>query len=485
MKRMKPTSAPQHTNINHEVGWWSILLMKVDEYRTLLLKSGVIIGLLVITTGVAVLTATRDPLFGVVLTALPFGAAFVLFLEKRMQFAPLAILFAAAFIPFSLPTGTGSRLVMSLVLAAIFFVLWALRMLLIERRIHIEPTYANLPVFGFIITTLFSIVWSAVFRDPLVYLWRTFYFVQVASAMVMVISPALLIFSANFLREEKHMRWMVWLMIALGVFGLLERFTPLPIPANTGGLASMWVLGLGLSWALFDQRLNKMIRVFFIVIAAIWFYHGFVMNISWVAGWLPGLVAGGVIMFVRSKWLFIIAVAAMALYIALNVSILERWIGSEQEISGNTRLIAWGFNWKFTSQHWLFGMGPAGYAAYYMTYNPTEGMATHSNYIDILAQTGVVGMTFYLAIFGVLVWRGLVVLKRVQGRRDFLEGLIVALLGGAAGCLVIMGFGDWLLPFAYTQTIMGFSYTVYSWLFLGMILSMDLLTRKMKEQGSL
>jgi hypothetical protein len=41
-----------------------------------------------------------------------------------------------------------------------------------------------------------------------------------------------------------------------------------------------------------------------------------------------------------------------------------------------------------------------------------------------------------------------------------------------------MGFGDWLLPFAYTQTISGYSYTVYSWLFMGTILALDAITAK-------
>jgi hypothetical protein len=64
----------------------------------------------------------------------------------------------------------------------------------------------------------------------------------------------------------------------------------------------------------------------------------------------------------------------------------------------------------------------------------------------------------------------------VKGRRDFSEALVAAALGGTFGCIVIMAFGDWLLPFAYTQTIAGFNYSVYNWLFMGTILSMDYIT---------
>jgi hypothetical protein len=34
-----------------------------------------------------------------------------------------------------------------------------------------------------------------------------------------------------------------------------------------------------------------------------------------------------------------------------------------------------------------------------------------------------------------------------------------------------MFLGDWILPFAYTQTIGGYKYTVYSWIFLGTLIS--------------
>ena len=271
---------------------------------------------------------------------------------------------------------------------------------------------------------------------------------------------------------------MVWLMIALGSIGIIGRFLSVTLPANTEGLASMWVISLAVSLALFDRGMKNIFRGLLLLLAFLWLYRGFVLNIAWVAGWLPGMVAGAVILFLRSKKLLLLAAAVLAIYIALNVNVVEQWLGDEREISGDTRLQAWQSNWKFTSQHLLFGMGPAGYAAYYMTYNPFEGMATHSNYIDILAQTGIVGMAFYLSIFGVLAWRGWVVYQRVKKWSDFLEGLIVALLGGLAGCVVIMGFGDWLVPFAYTQTIMGFSYSVYSWLFLGLILSLDLITAR-------
>lgn len=483
---MRPYNPMRKERLIDEIGLWSMLILKLDAHRSLLRKIGLILSLAVLAVGVAFLTTKEGVLYGVVLSAMPFGVAFVLAMQRRLHLAPLLILFSAAFIPFSLPTGTGSRLVASLALAALFIFLWLLRMLIVEKRFKIERSPINAPVIAFIVVVIISIIWGAVFRDPVVYVWQTYYFVQVASALVMIVSPALLIFIPNVLQEMKYIRWLVYIMIALGAVGIFARLFSLPLPANTEGLASMWIIGLAVSMSLYNNKWSLPVRGLLILLALLWVYYGFVRNISWVAGWLPGMVAGAVILFFRSKRLLLIAATVLVLYVTINSSLIDTWLGDEREISGETRLMAWRINWKFTSQHLLFGMGPAGYAAYYMTYYPSGGMATHSNYIDILAQVGVVGTAFYLAIFFVLGWRGYVVYQRVKGRRDFLEALIVALLGGVAGCVVIMGFGDWLLPFAYTQTIMGFSYTVYSWLFMGLILSLDIMTaRWIKQSGSL
>jgi len=96
-------------------------------------------------------------------------------------------------------------------------------------------------------------------------------------------------------------------------------------------------------------------------------------------------------------------------------------------------------------------------------------MATHSNYIDILSQTGILGMLFLLSIFGVLLVRGYKLSVQIKGSGNFTEAAINASFAGTIACLVIMAFGDWLFPFAYTQTIEGYSYAVYNWIFMGLI----------------
>jgi O-antigen ligase len=159
--------------------------------------------------------------------------------------------------------------------------------------------------------------------------------------------------------------------------------------------------------------------------------------------------------------------------VAIGWDYLSEVINLENRISGTTRLTAWGMNWRITKDHLLFGTGPAGYAIYYMTYFPNQAMATHNNYLDMLAQTGIVGFSFLMWFFIRLIWMGWKVLQRLKGKGDFVEAISAACLAGSLGGLMMMFFGDWLFPFAYTQTIAGFDYSVYNWIFMGVILSLD------------
>jgi hypothetical protein len=194
-------------------------------------------------------------------------------------------------------------------------------------------------------------------------------------------------------------------------------------------------------------------------------YWGFSLRLSWLSGWVPAFAAAVVIAFLRSKWFFVILLAVIV--IGAGGYYWRTQFQTESRVSGVTRLAAYEVNWRVTSKHLLFGTGPAGYASYYMSYFPLEGMASHSNYIDIIAQTGIVGSVFILWFFGVQARGGYRIWCKLRGRGDFAESLSVAVLAGTAGCVIAMALGDWLLPFVYTQGIIGFDAAMLNWFFMG------------------
>jgi len=273
----------------------------------LLVKISVILGLMVFTVAASLVITRFNIQYGLLLAAVPFVIILVLWVQEKLYLVPCIILFSAAFVPFGFSTGTGSKLVISLVLSVGLLVLWLLRRMLVDRSFDFVKSPLYIPVIGFSITTLVSLVWSIIFRDPLVYIPSTFIFVQLASATIMIVSPALLLALANLVREVKYLKWMVWIMLSLGGLGILRNFSSIALPANTSGLASMWIVGLSLALALFDEKLPKRARIFCITLAGAWVFWDFVINISWIAGWLPGFVTGFIILFLRSKRMLLLA----------------------------------------------------------------------------------------------------------------------------------------------------------------------------------
>jgi O-antigen ligase len=466
-------------SLKTKVDFHTRLSQLAGKYWLVWLRWGFVLVVPIIAAGLGLVAVKRSPKYALVAAALPFALTGIEIILRNFQYSPIVILITACFIPLSLPTGTLSRLVFSLVLTIGFSTLWVLRMLIVEKRFRLYPSPINVPLLGFIVVTLISLIWSNLFRDPMVVIWHSFPLVQIASTIVMIMLPMAFLLTANTISKAQTLTILVSVMLLAGFLGLFRQYGHIRLPVDVNGLYSMWVISLATGLALFNKRLSHWQRGLLLALAGVWVYWGFGLHISWLAGWLPCVMVVGIITYMRSKRWGIILVIAMLLYVYINSNYFFGSVfQSEKQESGVTRLAAWELNWRITSQHLLFGTGPGGYAAYYMSYFPTEAMATHSNYLDIIAQTGMTGFVLCIWFFLSLAWYGYQVISRLKGRGDFYEGLANASFAGTIGCIVMMGFGDWLFPFAYTQTIAGFDYAVYNWIFIGVILVVDRLTKE-------
>jgi O-antigen ligase len=301
-----------------------------------------------------------------------------------------------------------------------------------------------------------------------------------ASALVMVLLPFSALLVGNLVKDEKTLRWMVGLILLIVGVDLVIRFTGQNFPIDANGITHMWAITFAVSMAAFLKGLNRLQRGLLLALVIASVVWGFVLHLSWYSGWVPGFICIGVIAVIKSKKLFIALVLGLVLVVFLNRGYFLDNLAFKQTNDAVTRWAAWQINWQVTSQHLLFGTGPGGYAAYYMTYFPSTGMATHNNYIDIIAETGITGLMLYFWLFISLLILGYRIIRRVRGRGDFIESMSIGVFSGTIGCIVIMAFGDWMIPFAYTQTIAGYNYEVYSWLFLGTLIVLDRLTKNLK-----
>lgn len=411
----------------------------------------------------------KPELIPLVIIAMP-----VVFLAlNSLEFGVLAIVLAAATVRFSIPTGTHSEIVASLALTALFVTIWLSRMLVVEKRIRLQPSPINLPLLGFVVTCVISFVWSNVFRDILVVTWDSWPFVQIGGLAVMILLPGALLLTANCITNSKWLKWLTGVFIVVGAASFLGSRARLPVHfLQVRPLFPTWLMSLSYAQALFNRRLSWPMRILLLLLAAGWFYEVFVNQMHWLSGWMPAVVSLAVISALKSKYFLVLLMIAIVAFGVMKADIVMARFEEEQSVSGETRLDAWLHNWRVTGQHWLFGVGPAGYAAYYMSYFPLEAMATHSTYIDILSQTGIVGLAFFLWLFAALIVSGWKLVKRLKGAANFEEAFSVAVLGGCMAAIVAMALGDWIVPFVYTQTIAGFDYAVYTWIMLGGMMSL-------------
>lgn len=402
--------------------------------------------------------------------------AVVAFSLYRLEWGILILILSTIVLRFSLSTGTSTPLVGSLLLTALLTGLWLIRMLLEDRRLHWLPSPVNQPLVGFVAVCVLSYVWSDLWRDPLVYLWGNFALVRVGALAAMVLSPAALLLVANRFRDERLLKVFVGIFVATGAVGIVAAWVGVNLPLiNLRGLFSMWLISLALSQALFNRQLKGAYRGALGLLGGAWLLYrfAFVGNIAWMSGWLPALIALIVIAFLRSRWLPLVLIVVGLLFTATRWNYLNNAIVVQSQQEGDFgRLDAWQVNWRVTRDHLFLGTGPAGYAAYYMSLFPQDAMATHNNYVDIVAQTGLVGMGFFLWFLVAMGVTGRRAWRRVP-RDGFLQALAAGCIGGYAGTLVAMSLGDWFIPFAYTQTVAGFDYTVWGWLFMGVLVGLS------------
>jgi hypothetical protein len=464
---------------------WSRAFMLLSKKRVVLLRRGVplLVMLLAFLMGWYVPkldSSGRTPFLLLAPLGIPVALITLHYIITRFEWSANIILFMAIFVPIKLPTGTASTIVDSLLFAFIFTGNWIAKMVLVDKRNTLLPSPVNTPFYGFAIITFVSLFWSIAFRDPLVSFKGNFPVVQGGSAIVNIMLPVTLFLVSNHINSMKQLHLMVIMMMIGGALGWVTRFgglkPPQPLGINDGGLFTMWVAILGVSMMIFNKKLAWKWRITGLTIGLMLQFYRFLFNLAWLAGWFPGFLALGVILFRRSKLLVVVVAIGVMAFVVINADMLNAAMAEESEKSGETRAFAWQTNWRVTSKHLLLGSGQAAYINYYLTYFSNEGFqvqATHNTILDILAQNGFFGLFFVLWYFIALSLHNYKVCLRFEGRDDFSEALANACLAGTVSSGITMAFGDWMFPFAYTQTIAGYDYIVYSWLFMGTGLALD------------
>ena len=409
----------------------------------------------------------------------------------RPELGLIGLLVAALVIPISIGTGTQSQLNLAFIGVPILGGLWLLEMVR-NRSIQMAPSSTTLPLVGFVATATISFIVG--------YLpWNVF--AQLAPIRAQLGAWGIIAFSAgafwlaaNRIRSTLWLKRLVWIFLILGSIYIVNRLFDNPggIVARyfgfgaVGSLFWIWLVVLAAGQALFNHDLKARWRVALGLLVLLTFRIALSReSLAWSSGWVPPLI--GLCLLVWLRWprgALLLGVAG-ALLLLLNVPTLQRFLVNPNQYSILTRSAAFSIVLEIVKANPLLGVGPANYY-YYTPLYPILGyylrFNSHNNYVDILAQTGLVG-TFFFAWFALATGRAGWRLRR-QFQDGFARGYIASCLGGLAACLVASAMGDWLLPFVYNLGINGFRASILGWLFLGGLVALEQIHKAQPEAAA-
>jgi O-antigen ligase len=411
--------------------------------------------------------------------ALYIGIIGAIILLRFTQMSLVLLVVTSMIVPFRISTGSESSINAFMLLLIVLLGLWVLEMLVRDRAIRLLPSRAVVVGILFAGSAILSfgfgqLPWFLTNAAPIT--------AQVGQLALFLLSVGAFLLIAHKV-ELPGLKGMVWAFLILGGIFLVGRVVPMlnsrVIPlfqrAVWDSLFWTWIMAMGFSQAVFNHHLTMRWRIGLGGIALIAAYIGLVVAQDWTSGWLPAVVAVGVIFWIgkpqwraRAIWLVVFAAA-------INYQkILEILLVGDNEYSLMTRLEAWRIMFEVISANPIFGLGPANYywysalfpiLGYYVPFN------SHNNYIDIIAQNGLVGVILFLWFAWEIGKVGLKLRDRVPD--GFQKAYVYGCLGGLVGMMAAGMLGDWVIPFVYNVGLEGFRASGLAWMFLGGLLALE------------
>jgi hypothetical protein len=301
---------------------------------------------------------------------------------------------------------------------------------------------------------------------------------QVAGFVMFLAAAGAFLLVANQLKTLRWLELMVWSFIIVGSIYIIGFAVPGLQPVlklifrsgSLGGIFWAWLPPLLLSQALINRKLPLPLRLLLGAIALLSLYAGYVLNFYWKSGWIPAFASVGVVLFFYS-WRLTLGIALVAV---IPVMKLFPELLSSDSYSISTRLDAWTILLEILRASPAVGVGFGNYYWYTPLFR-IRGFEvefnSHNNFVDVAAQTGIVGLGFLLWFFAEIFGLGLRLRKAVP--EGFARAYVYGAIGGLAGTMAAAMLGDWLLPFVYNVGMGGFRTGILAWLFLGALVALE------------
>ncbi|NJN55431.1 MAG: O-antigen ligase family protein [Anaerolineae bacterium] len=229
---------------------------------------------------------------------------------------------------------------------------------------------------------------------------------QIGGLSIFFICAFAFLLAAHYFRTIRWLEWATWSFIIVGALFVVPALSPALLRqvsrfVQVGSYSSQfwtWFILLTFSQAWLNHKLPKWARATLLGLCASALYIVLVKEFDWKSGWIPPLV-GLAAMLALYSWKFL-ALMGIGGFFALPV-VIARLIAGD-EYSYGTRVDAWIILGEIIKVNPILGLGPANYYWFtplYAIRGYSVEFNSHNQYIDLLAQVGIIGTFMVLWFF--------------------------------------------------------------------------------------
>lgn len=416
-----------------------------------------------------------SPIIYILLLVLLGGVGVMLALLKQPNWGFLLIFLGGMFVPIVGPSGLSAGTVM----VALMLGLWIMDMFVVRKNVALVRTSVMVPIITFLVIAILAFMigqvpWFIFARQaPLT--------AQVGGFAVFIFSIGGLLLAANLIKDVRWLKIITYtflVLVGIYVLGRAVRFPLIDRIFHYGSTSQSmfwtWPMALAVGQLIFNTKLTRRTWWFLVGLVAVTMYVAIFQGFDWKSGWVPAFIAIAVLLAIRYRNLVVFAIPFIAL---IGIYVVFDLIAAD-DYSWGTRVDAWRIVLEISRVSPLLGMGFANYY-WYTPLFPIRGWRvsfnSHSQFVDLIAQTGYLGLLSYFWLFfelGRLSWT--VARKLPDG---FARGYAYGVLAGIVATQVAAFLGDWVLPFVYNVGLTGFRSGILPWIFIGGVIALEQMLR--------
>jgi len=432
------------------------------------IRYGIILAVVLLST-TAAYWGSRMILIGLVGVVVGISGFLALLRYPNLGF--LLLLLSGMFVPFAGLGGFNA----SILTVILMIGLWFMNMFIVQREFTFVKSHPIRPAFFMLLVCIIAFAMGQI--PWFVFANQAPIDAQIGGFAIYFFLVLAMIMTANTLRDIRWLKVIVWTFVGLGLIyvlgrtfrlGIVDRIYAHGVYANS--MFWMWLVTLPLSQAIYNNHLKMRIRVFLYGIVALTFYVALVQQNDWKSGWVPAAVVAAVLV----GWKFRKVIPFIVPFVIAVAAYLAQDLIATDQYSWGTRLDAWLIVLGISSVSPIIGLGFANYywyakvftiRGYYIKFN------SHSQFVDIIAQTGILGLVCFLWI---LFEVGRLAYKLMnQLPEGFAKAYSYGIFASIFGSLMAAFLVDWLLPFAYNIGLDGVRASILPWIFFGGLISIE------------